>query len=662
METKANYVTVGAFTVAVILAAFVFVYWVARVDTSGDNAPLDVVIEGSVTGLGVGSVVKFNGIDVGKVTNLRFDPDNPQVVIARAQVRRNLPITSSTKAVLGFTGLTGIAHIEFEGGDTVQQNVFEQAEPGEVPTIRADPSAVNNLLATAQDIFDRTDRVLSELEGFVSDVREPLSATLTNASKFSDALAKNSDNIDQFLDGIGSVGEALADVGTKLDGTLQGVERLLAAVDPNQVSTIVGNVEQFTGSLTDVSDQIREAANSVTGIVDQVGDVGTRVNDTFDRVQEILAAVPEDEINKALGNLGSITDDVKSASAEIATLTDGIGGRRDDIDRVITRVTEVADQAANFMDNVSSASDDFQALTASASSVMSDFEGVGAKVNGTIDKVDAILAAVPADKVTTSVDNISEISENLKTAVNEVAALTQGLGERREEVQLVLDRVNRISEDAELFMSNASDASTDFKTVTASASQLMNELESVGARIDKSFDRVDALLEAVPADQVQLAVEDIRKASEYAKTSLEEVKGLTEGIGDRQQDIETAISNASEMAERLNAASVRVDGILAKVDNMLDSEDGQSIVADARETLNSFKVVADSLNARVNSVGAGLEKFSGQGLRDLQNLINQTSRSVDRIERAITNIEQNPQQLIFGGEGDVKTFDGRSRR
>ncbi|MEO1746388.1 MAG: MlaD family protein, partial [Pseudomonadota bacterium] len=70
METKANYVAVGAFTVLIVAAAIAFVLWFTRVDTGGESAQLNIVIEGSVTGLSVGSPVKFNGIDVGQVRSI----------------------------------------------------------------------------------------------------------------------------------------------------------------------------------------------------------------------------------------------------------------------------------------------------------------------------------------------------------------------------------------------------------------------------------------------------------------------------------------------------------------------------------------------------------------------------------------------------------------
>jgi phospholipid/cholesterol/gamma-HCH transport system substrate-binding protein len=73
METKANTALIGAFTLVVLALGFVFVYWLARGSEQGSNVPLTVVFEDPVTGLAVGSLVVFNGINIGTVKNLTLD-------------------------------------------------------------------------------------------------------------------------------------------------------------------------------------------------------------------------------------------------------------------------------------------------------------------------------------------------------------------------------------------------------------------------------------------------------------------------------------------------------------------------------------------------------------------------------------------------------------
>ena len=120
-------------------------------------------------------------------------------------------------------------------------------------------------------------------------------------------------------------------------------------------------------------------------------------------------------------------------------------------------------------------------------------------------------------------------------------------------------------------------------------------------------------------------------------------------------------TDVKEMSAKLNASSSRVDGVLAKIDSFLGEGDASSLLADAEATLKSFRDVANSLNARVGPIADNLERFSGSGLRDVEALVNDARRSIQRIEQSITTIEKDPQRLIFGGD-TVKQYDGRTRR
>ena len=137
---------------------------------------------------------------------------------------------------------------------------------------------------------------------------------------------------------------------------------------------------------------------------------------------------------------------------------------------------------------------------------------------------------------------------------------------------------------------------------------------------------------------------------------------LSKRIGERTDDIDQFITDASELASRLNQASVRVDGVLQKLDTLLGSEETGTLVADASATLKSFREVADTLNARVGTITDGLARFSGQGLRDVEALVQDGRRAIQRIESAISEFSRNPQRIITGGEGTVRQYDGRVRR
>ncbi len=225
METRANYVIVGIFTLVAILAAFAFVYWTAAIGDRGETTMLRVRIPGSASGLGRGSFVLFNGVKVGDVRRVYIDVSNPTVAIADTEIDRSTPITKSTQADIGLAGLTGQANIELKGANPSEPKLLDEAEKeGKVAEIVANPSAVTNLLQTAQDIFNRADKVLSQLEGFTQDVRGPLTETVQNAQKFSEALARNSDGVDKFLASVSSLAQELQGVSAKLDGMRAVIE------------------------------------------------------------------------------------------------------------------------------------------------------------------------------------------------------------------------------------------------------------------------------------------------------------------------------------------------------------------------------------------------------------------------------------------------------
>src|SRR3981189_3996106 len=114
METRANYVLIGAVTRAVIAAAFGFVLWFQSLHTTKARSPLRVIFEGPATGLRNGGSVNFNGIRIGEVVRVKLD--NPRRVVALAMGENNAPIRKDTLVGLQFQGLTGVAAISQQGG------------------------------------------------------------------------------------------------------------------------------------------------------------------------------------------------------------------------------------------------------------------------------------------------------------------------------------------------------------------------------------------------------------------------------------------------------------------------------------------------------------------------------------------------------------------
>src|SRR2546423_13024704 len=121
METRANFVLIGSFTLAVIAAAFGFVLWFQSLHTTKARSALRIVFEGPAAGLRNGGSVNFNGIRVGEGISVK--PDNPRRVVAIALVENNAPIRKDTLVGLEFQGLTGVAAKSLEGGEEAAPSV-----------------------------------------------------------------------------------------------------------------------------------------------------------------------------------------------------------------------------------------------------------------------------------------------------------------------------------------------------------------------------------------------------------------------------------------------------------------------------------------------------------------------------------------------------------
>src|SRR5271154_2199391 len=126
METRANYVLIGAFTLAAVVGAFLFIMWIAGYGSSGSHRTFQVVFKGSVAGLSTGANVSFNGIKVGEVTHLTFSRSDPHQVVADIDVSSEAPIDRNTKARLETQGLTGGAVVALLGGVTAGPAVVGQ--------------------------------------------------------------------------------------------------------------------------------------------------------------------------------------------------------------------------------------------------------------------------------------------------------------------------------------------------------------------------------------------------------------------------------------------------------------------------------------------------------------------------------------------------------
>ena len=231
METKANYVLIGAFTIAVTLFLLLFALWAAKYSSDRDWNTYDVIFNEPVTGLSEGSSVQYNGIAVGTIDSLMLVPDDPRQVVARLRLHTTTPVKTDTRAKLSMTSLTGPPIIQLTGGSPGAPALRPRRE-GEVPVIQTAPSALQNIADTANRLVERLDQVLSE-----QNVAR-IAGTLENIEGVTGALAGQQQDLGALIVSARKASEQLEGTLTTANGAMTDLDRELVQKLPELVAKL----------------------------------------------------------------------------------------------------------------------------------------------------------------------------------------------------------------------------------------------------------------------------------------------------------------------------------------------------------------------------------------------------------------------------------------
>lgn len=230
METRANFVLLGV--AAIVGAAFLMIFsaWLVGSDWRSGYHVYDVVFQGPVRGLSEGGEVRFNGIKVGEVKDLRIDEENASRVIARVQISATTPVRADTTAQLEAIGLTGVNLIQLSAG-TPDQPELRPRLGAPPPRIFAVPGTIEGLLT--QENAERLASTLRNLERISADLARDDSVVSESA-----AAAR------QLTEAARSVTALSEETRGSLRGLTQSAEAILA-----ETQAAVNNADQTIDQL-----------------------------------------------------------------------------------------------------------------------------------------------------------------------------------------------------------------------------------------------------------------------------------------------------------------------------------------------------------------------------------------------------------------------------
>lgn len=263
MENRSHALIAGVFTLVLGLAALLSLYLFS--ERREDTREVLVVTKQNVTGLNPQAQVRYRGIRVGKVLDIRLDPDDVSNILILVELERQVPLTRGTMAKLSYQGVTGIAHVLLEDNGLDQTPLA-----GSLPRIEMQPSlmhhleeALPNVLSQAENFLENANQVLS------SQNRQHLGKTLANLESASAQMNGTLVQVQKLLsdDNVASISAAARESAPlmgetrKLVQQLQGVSSRIDGMmgEPSLAaggSNLVPRIHEMTVELTATSRQL----------------------------------------------------------------------------------------------------------------------------------------------------------------------------------------------------------------------------------------------------------------------------------------------------------------------------------------------------------------------------------------------------------------------
>jgi phospholipid/cholesterol/gamma-HCH transport system substrate-binding protein len=262
METRTNHVVVGASVIALIAGLVAFIIWAVKADVDKDFDHYHIYFRDSVSGLSTVSQVRYRGVPIGSVTDIRIDPENVELVRVTLEVESGTPIKEDSVATVELQGITGVSIVQISGGS--RASPLLAAAPGEpYPVIASKKSRLDALFTDTPQLVNRIMVLVESMTELLDERnRAAIGTTLANVEALTGRLVESSGKIDRFLDNASGTAVELEAAATELNGLARDAREDLAQLTDSTDATMVSarqTMETMNGaaqSITRTSDEI----------------------------------------------------------------------------------------------------------------------------------------------------------------------------------------------------------------------------------------------------------------------------------------------------------------------------------------------------------------------------------------------------------------------
>jgi phospholipid/cholesterol/gamma-HCH transport system substrate-binding protein len=301
VETRSNYVMVGAVTVALLAGVLLFIVWLAGLSNK-ETKCYDIYFAQGVGGLNKGSNVSFSGVPVGQVQKISLLPNRPEFVWVRVEVDDQTPVLQGTSAQIHGVGFTGVSEIQLAGAERGRAPIT-QVGPQGCPVIPATSGGISALLNSAPELIDRIQRLTERLTELLSD--------------------KNQNSISDILENIDETTKVLRQHAPELGDTIAEIKIAShnAGLAANNVAALANDTNRLVNE--DGKPAVQNLNKAIASVQQAADNLNAMIGDARPGVQNFSkSTLPE--ANRLVHDLRDLSQSLKSVSDRINQ--QGIGG------------------------------------------------------------------------------------------------------------------------------------------------------------------------------------------------------------------------------------------------------------------------------------------------------------------------------------------------
>jgi len=262
MAKKTSSFLVGLFVIigAALLAGAII--WVGVTGYFQPGMTYVTYFNESVQGLQKDSVVKYRGVDVGRVEQIRIAPDNRLVaIIMKINMRGDL--SKTVVAQLSMAGITGIMFIDLDFRQPDELDLSPKITfPSEFPVIPSKPSEYARIISGVNEIITKLNAI------DVKGISDQLQATVSDISGF-------------------FKGEKLQSILTRVNEASANLQSLTSRADALLGKVKVeGIIKETTATIAQTKAAITEAKGFITDLQNKLN--AMKLPETMNRTRSVI--------------------------------------------------------------------------------------------------------------------------------------------------------------------------------------------------------------------------------------------------------------------------------------------------------------------------------------------------------------------------------------